>query len=110
MRNPWFRCLHLLAIGVVAFESLAGLRCPLTVWEETLRNALGDELGDGEFVRRFLEPILFSGNVVRDSISADFLNACYYAVAALVLLTFVLAPPRFRRPAVAGRVSAESSS
>jgi hypothetical protein len=99
VRNPWFRCLHLLAIAVVALETVAGVRCPLTVWEEQLRAAVGDELGDGEFVRRYLGPILFSGNYIRDNFSWDALNYCYYGVAALVVLTFVLAPPRFRRNA-----------
>jgi len=102
VRNPWFRSLHLLAIAVVALETLAGVRCPLTVWEEQLREAVGDELADGEFVRRFLGPVLFSGNYIRDAFSWEFLTYCYYGAAALVLLTFVLAPPRFRlttRPA-----------
>jgi hypothetical protein len=31
VRNFWFRITHLLAIGVVASESLAGMVCPLTV-------------------------------------------------------------------------------
>jgi hypothetical protein len=106
VRNPWFRCLHLLAIVIVALETLAGVRCPLTVWEEQLRDAVGDELADGEFVRRFLVPVLFSGNLIRDNVSGEFLAGVYYGVAALVLLTFVLAPPRFRRvsPAAAPKV------
>ena len=95
VRNPWFRCLHLLAIVIVALETFIGMRCPLTIWEEHLRDAVGDELADGEFVRRFLVPILFSGNYIRDTFSWEFLTYCYYGVAGLVLLTFVLAPPRF---------------
>jgi hypothetical protein len=97
VRNPWFRCLHLLAIAIVALETLAEVRCPLTVWEEQLREAVGDELADGEFVRRYLWPILFSGNYISDNFSGEVLAYCYYGTAALVLLTFVLAPPRFRR-------------
>ena len=33
-RNPWFRFAHLLAIGIVAYEAINNLRCPLTVWGE----------------------------------------------------------------------------
>jgi hypothetical protein len=96
VRNPWFRCLHLLAITIVAVETLTEVRCPLTVWEEQLREAVGDELGDGEFVRRFLWPVLFSGNYISETFSGQILAYCYFGTAALVLLTFVLAPPRFR--------------
>src|SRR5712664_2550686 len=36
-RNPWFRSLHLAAIGIVVAESLSGFMCPLTIWEDMLR-------------------------------------------------------------------------
>lgn len=37
VRNPWFRYLHLAAILFVVAESLLGVVCPLTAWENTLR-------------------------------------------------------------------------
>jgi cytochrome c biogenesis protein CcdA len=37
VRVRWLRALHLGAIGFVALESLAGIACPLTVWEAALR-------------------------------------------------------------------------
>jgi len=37
VRNPWFRYVHLGAIGFVAAEALFGVMCPLTVWEDALR-------------------------------------------------------------------------
>jgi len=37
IRIRWLRALHLGAIGFVALESLAGIACPLTVWEAALR-------------------------------------------------------------------------
>jgi hypothetical protein len=41
VRNPWFRYLHLGAIAFVALEALAGIACPLTVWEDLLRGGGG---------------------------------------------------------------------
>jgi len=38
IRIGWLRALHLGAIGFVALESLAGIACPLTVWEALLRH------------------------------------------------------------------------
>lgn len=35
--NPWFRYLHLAAILFVVTESLLDVACPLTVWENNLR-------------------------------------------------------------------------
>lgn len=42
VKNPWFRFLHLLMIGFVAFESVIGMDCPLTIWENQLRIAAGE--------------------------------------------------------------------
>ena len=37
MRNRRFRLLHLASILIVTLEALAGVGCPLTVWEDALR-------------------------------------------------------------------------
>src|ERR1700682_3455198 len=37
IRNPWFRCIHLAMILIVALEAMGGIQCPLTVWDEQLR-------------------------------------------------------------------------
>lgn len=39
VRNPRFRIAHLVAILFVTAESLIGVACPLTVWENLLRKA-----------------------------------------------------------------------
>ena len=36
VRNFYFRIVHLLLIGVVAVESVFGIACPLTSWEQTI--------------------------------------------------------------------------
>ncbi len=55
VRNWWFRAAHLGAIAFVAIEALAGMMCPLTVWEDALR---GYATGKG-FIERWLHALLF---------------------------------------------------
>src|SRR4051812_26075428 len=55
VRNRWLRRLHLAAICIVAAEAVAGIACPLTVWEDALR---GNTTGPG-FVARWLHLVLF---------------------------------------------------
>lgn len=55
IRNPWFRYLHLAAIGFVALEALIGVACPLTVWEDMLRGGTHPE----SFVARWTHRLLF---------------------------------------------------
>jgi Protein of Unknown function (DUF2784) len=43
VRNPWFRWLHLLAMGIVVFEVLVGITCPLSIWERDLRELDDDQ-------------------------------------------------------------------
>ena len=42
VRNFWFRAIHLLLIGIVVVESLCSINCPLTDWENRLREASGE--------------------------------------------------------------------
>src|ERR1700730_18729244 len=51
----WLRALHLGAIGFVALESLAGIACPLTVWEAALRQ----RQPPGGFIQPWVEHTLF---------------------------------------------------
>ncbi|MEF2146152.1 MAG: DUF2784 domain-containing protein [Desulfovibrionaceae bacterium] len=39
--NRWFRGAHLAAMGVVVLEALTGTLCPLTFWENVLRELSG---------------------------------------------------------------------
>src|SRR5881409_2348043 len=41
VRSPWFRGLHLLAIGFVVLQSYARIVCPLTELENSLRMRAG---------------------------------------------------------------------
>ena len=55
VRNVWFRAAHLAAIAFVAAESLAGVWCPLTVWEDALRGRREEK----SFVARWIHRVMF---------------------------------------------------
>ena len=92
-RNPWFRFSHLTAIGIVAYEAIRGLRCPLTVWEEQLRAACGQVFSGSEtFMGRILHDIMFIENQPE-----IFFTTMYIAVLVLVVQGLVMFPPRWFR-------------
>jgi len=55
VRNLWFRVAHLAAILFVAGEALAGVWCPLTIWEDTLRGVQAEK----SFVARWIHRVMF---------------------------------------------------
>ena len=60
VRNFWFRLGHLAAISVVAAESVAGMVCPLTTWEDRLRLLAGGQQRYAEsFVQHWLHRVMF---------------------------------------------------
>jgi hypothetical protein len=89
VRNPWFRLAHLLAIGIVVFESLNGIECPLTTLEYHLRSLAGQNPEDISFVGRLLRDLLFF------ECSESTFTAIYVCFGSLVLLTFAVVPPRW---------------
>jgi Protein of Unknown function (DUF2784) len=97
IRNPWFRVSHLIMILIVALEAVIQFKCPLTTWEENLRELAGQMRPGGD-----VEDIGFIARLLRDTLMFDnswdaFLNNCYYLVAGIVLATIFLVPPRFRK-------------
>ncbi len=88
VRSVWFRTLHLAAIAFVALEALIGLACPLTNLEDWLRSSDPSQTG---FVERWLHRLLYW-----DFPSWVF-TAAYLAFAAVVVLTFIVLPPRRMR-------------
>lgn len=97
VQNLWFRVLHLLAIVVVAVEAMLGFTCPLTDWEDQLRQKAGQAVEQGTFVGRLLHNLLFYDNV-----PAWIFTTCYISFALLVAVTLIWAPPRWRRLPAAG--------
>lgn len=92
IRNFWFRVIHLVMILIVAAESLGGLMCPLTSWENSLRKLAGQpEYGDS-FIARLVDNVMNFNSINYD----DWIfTALYLGFAALVLATFFIAPPRW---------------
>ncbi len=90
-RNPWFRFIHLGAIGIVVIQSWLNVICPLTIWENTLREKAGGVTYAGSFIRHWLHKLIFY------QAEAWVFTFTYSAFAALVILAWYLAPPRFKR-------------
>jgi hypothetical protein len=86
-RNRTFRVLHVAAIVFVAVETLLGVTCPLTRWEDTLR-ATGR--GERSFIGRWLAWLLYYD-------LPEWVFALAYAVFALAVIGCWRAiPPRAR--------------
>lgn len=87
VRHPAFRWLHLAAIVFVALEALAGIACPLTVWEDLLRGSLRPE----SFIGRWVHAMLYY------RAPEWVFTTLYVAWAAASAITMWLVPPRRRR-------------
>ena len=92
-RNFWFRMAHLAAISVVVIEAAAGIPCPLTIWENALRLRADQEPYRGDFLGDWAHRLIFF-----DAPPWVF-TLLYSLFAALVLLTFIAAPPHWRNRA-----------
>jgi hypothetical protein len=86
-RHRGFRLLHLAAIAYVVAESLLGIACPLTVWEDALRGTSGEP----GFVERWLHRVLFW------DWPPWVFTTLYAAFGALVAATWIVFPPRRKR-------------
>lgn len=88
VRNRTFRFLHLGSVVLVALEALAGVWCPLTVWEGRLRTRAGQNYeSDLSFVGRLIRKIIFI------EIPDWGFTAMYVGFAILVVVIFVWVPP-----------------
>ncbi|MCI0744917.1 MAG: DUF2784 domain-containing protein [Verrucomicrobia subdivision 3 bacterium] len=92
VRNPWFRLAHLLAMAVVVAESVCGMVCPLTTWEQDLRARAGRETYAGSFIQHWVHRVMFF------EIPEWVFTMIYVGFFVLILLTLVAVRPRaFRR-------------
>jgi len=91
VRNFWFRAIHLAMIAAVVAESLCGIACPLTDWEDRLREAGGASTEPGSFIGRLVHSLLFV------DVSPSVLCLSYIIFGVAVLLIFIVAPPRWPR-------------
>jgi hypothetical protein len=79
VRSFWFRLAHLGAIVFVAAESLIGVACPLTEWEDALR---GGRAGEASFMQRWVQRLLYY------DLPEWVFTAAYVIFAAAVAATF----------------------
>lgn len=91
VRNLWFRAIHLVMILVVVFEAWLGITCPLTDWENNLRNLAGQATHRGAFFADLVHDLLF--------VEAEpwVLTLCYTLFGAAVVGSLFLVPPRWRK-------------
>jgi hypothetical protein len=89
VRNFRFRVSHLAAIAFVAAESIVGVMCPLTVWEDALRGRDSD-LG---FIARWVHGIMFY------DLPAWVFTTAYVGFALAVAAAWWLVPPMRSRQA-----------
>lgn len=89
IRNPWFRGIHLAMILIVVAEAWVGMTCPLTTWEHQLRELAGGQVYQGDFIANLVHDWLFFD-------APPWVFTAIYSLFGLgVLLTFILAPPRW---------------
>jgi hypothetical protein len=88
-RNFWFRTVHMLMIAVVVLESLVGIVCPFTTWEDRLRELAGETVQEGSFIGRWTHWLLFY------EIPPWVLTTCYCSFGLAVLCVWLIAPPRW---------------
>lgn len=88
VRNPWFRSLHVAAIGIVTLQSWAGVICPLTSWEMSLRYQAGDTVYSGSFIAHWLEFLLYYQAPIW------VFTVVYTALGALVIASWFIVRPR----------------
>lgn len=88
VRGFGFRLLHLMLLVFIALQAWLGRLCPLTVWEQSLRNHAGQATYDASFIQHWLSRLIFF-----DAPWWLFVGA-YSAVALLVAACWWRWPPR----------------
>lgn len=82
-----FRVTHLLTLAFVTAQALAGRLCPLTIWENALRERAGAGARyPGSFIAHWMERVLYH------DVDPRWLACVYVLFFAAVLATWWLAP------------------
>lgn len=89
----WFRLAHLATIAVVVAEAWLGITCPLTTWENALRQRGGGSGYAESFIGHWLQRLLFYN--APDGV----FTLVYSAFGAAVLAAWWRWPPRRRENA-----------
>lgn len=92
VRNAKFRISHALIMGIVLCESLLGIICPLTEWENYLRIQGGEgQAYETGFIQEWIQKIMFY------DFSEGTFMVLYLLFFALILITFQAVPPDFKK-------------
>lgn len=91
VRGRAFRIVHLALVAAIALQAWMGHLCPLTTWEQALRNRAGQETYGESFIQHWLSRLIFF-----DAPWWAFVLA-YTAFAGLVAFCWWRWPPRGRR-------------
>jgi len=88
IHNRLFRLTHLVVIGIIVTQAWLGRLCPLTVWENELREKAGQASYAVTFMQHWLQKILFYQ-------AEPWVFAVIYTVfGSAVLICLVMAKPR----------------
>jgi hypothetical protein len=85
--SPPFWAIHLGLVLVVGVQDLVGRICPLTTWENRLRQCAGQSVSAKPFIGRLVHRLLMC------HLSERTQKIIRLAFAAIVLGRFLLAPP-----------------
>ncbi|MCF6291433.1 MAG: DUF2784 domain-containing protein [Desulfobacterales bacterium] len=88
VKNFWFRLAHLLAIGLVTAEVWLGRVCPLTIWENRLRDGAEGTAYPAGFIQYWLNRLIYC------DLPPWVFQLAYTLFAILVVLAWVLVRPR----------------
>lgn len=90
VRNFTFRLVHLLCMGYVAWESVTGIYCPLTLWEDELRHLGGvTHTYQGTFMQHWFHQFLFV------DLPFEVLTYVYTTFFLVLLVTFWVVRPNW---------------
>ncbi len=91
VRNVYFRVVHLAMIAIVVGEALAGIPCPLTIWEKQLRVQAGQASYAGDFIGYWVHRLIFY------RAEPWVFTLLYVTFGLLVVAGLVLVPPRWHQ-------------
>lgn len=89
VRNPWFRNIHLGMVGIVIVQTLFGLFCPLTTWEQNLRRSVGEGT---YYEKSFIEH--WVGRMLYYDFPPWVFATVYLVFGCFVIALYFLIPPR----------------
>jgi len=87
VRHRVFRVCHILAIAFVASQTWASRLCPLTIWENALRDSADEQPYAGTFVQHWI------GTLIYYDAPMWFFTLIYSLFGAVVLLSWIWIKP-----------------